>query len=124
MEEPDFALDTALTDGTVLIRMRGELDLATVGQLRDEIERTFTAPRQRLVLDCRELTFMDSTGVTLMLSLHRAAGRDGLHFMVAPGDGAARALLQLTGLVEHLTLVDDPSIGWLSARHADGTGRD
>ena len=106
--KPHLEIETADVDGTVVIRVRGELDLATVDLLQREIDQTFTASSPHLILDCRELTFVDSTGMSLMLMVHREVGRDGTRFAVVPGDGAVRTLLGLTGLDQHLTMVDDP----------------
>ena len=82
---------------------RGELDLVTVETLRaalDGIEST-----ERLVLDLRSLSFIDSTGLHRLVALHQRAQRDGLRLtLVAPAAPVDRAI-QLCGLDTELPFV-------------------
>src|SRR5882757_8598191 len=70
-----FAVDVQRRNDVAIVQPHGELDLATVETLRaalDGIERA-----GRLVLDLRGLSFIDSTGLRLLVSLHQRAQRDG-----------------------------------------------
>ena len=82
---------------------RGELDLVTVETLRaalDGIEST-----ERLVLDLRSLSFIDSSGLHLLVALHQRAQRDGLRLtLVAPAAPVDRAI-RLCGLDTELPFV-------------------
>lgn len=93
---------------TAVVEVRGELDLATVEMLEHEIEAVLVHPVQRLILDCRRLDFMDSSGVSLLLRLHRESGRDGMALAVVAGHGAVHQVLQITGVASRLPLLDDP----------------
>ena len=82
---------------------RGELDLVTVETLRAALDGIESA--ERLVLDLRGLSFMDSTGLHLLVALHRRAQRDGLQLtLVAPAAPVDRAI-QLCGLDQELPFV-------------------
>jgi anti-anti-sigma factor len=96
-----FEIDVRPARSRVIVTPRGELDLATVGGLEAEVTdlraRGFTA----VVLDLRELTFMDSTGLRLLLRLDEAALADGWSFaIVDDGGGPVRRLLELTCLTQ------------------------
>jgi anti-anti-sigma factor len=98
-----FAVEAQRRDGVAIVQPRGELDLVTVEMLRaalDDIEGT-----ERLVLDLRGLSFMDSTGLQLLVALHQRAQRDGLHLtLVAPTAPVDRAV-ELCGLDTQLPFV-------------------
>lgn len=84
----------------------GELDLATVEQLNAEIVTLRSSGLTAIVLDLRELTFMDSTGLRLLLSLDAAARSDGFQFSIIDADGPVRRLLELTRLDGRFQRVD------------------
>jgi anti-sigma B factor antagonist len=93
----DFDLTTVRdTNGPLRILVRGELDLASAGQLEAALEDPGDGA---VVVDLRGLTFMDSTGVRTLLQATEDAGREGrdLRFLVPP-DGEARRTLTETGI--------------------------
>ena len=99
-----FAVEVQRRDRDVaIVRPRGELDLATVETLRTALEN-IERPR-RLMLDLRNLSFIDSTGLHLLVELHRRARRDGFQLtLVAPTAPADRAI-RLCGLEKTLPFV-------------------
>jgi len=76
----------------------GELDLVTVEELGTEIDQLRSDGIAAIVLDLRQLSFMDSTGLRLLLSLDAAARSDGFDFSIVDGEGPVRRLLELTRL--------------------------
>lgn len=103
MTDLDFELTIGRAAGrTLCVVVRGELDLATAGRLEAALADP-TAERVRV--DLRGLTFMDSTGVRTLLQATedaRGAGRD-LRFRM-PEDGDARVVLMETGIAALLPL--------------------
>ena len=86
MADLDFDLTVARDDrGACRLTLRGELDLATVPRL----EHALANAGEDVVLDLRGLTFMDSTGVRVLLEAAEAAG-PGLRMIVAGGRRGAR----------------------------------
>lgn len=85
----------------VVVALGGELDLATSERAerwaRALYERGFTS----LAFDLRDLTFIDSSGIRLLLTLDELAACDGFRFAIVERDGPVRRLLQLTGLTDH-----------------------
>ena len=73
----------------------GELDRATVPQLRAQIDELRESGFEHLVLDLRQLTFMDSSGVALILDEDLAARRDGRDFVLINGAPAIQRVLQI-----------------------------
>lgn len=95
-----FTVDVFRDGAAVVVAPRGELDLATVNQLRNELARHARAPV--LVLDLRGLTFMDSSGVALVLEQQRSAEVENSDFRLVPGRPAVQRLFEMTKLAPHL----------------------
>lgn len=89
------------------MQARGELDLATAETL-DAALNDIDGARQ-VSLDLRRLSFIDSTGLRLLMSLDQRARRDGFELsLVAPEPPADRPI-QLCGLDKVLPFVAAPS---------------
>jgi anti-sigma B factor antagonist len=69
----------------VVVRPRGELDMATVGQVEQELRHLRRSGFRTLVLDLGGLTFMDSTGLHLAMRWANDAAQDGFSFEIEPG---------------------------------------
>ena len=101
---PIFSIEEeTLADGTRVMTVRGELDLATGPGLGQRIRRPLFWERvERVVVDLSGVTFIDSSGASALLlsrSHARALGR-AITF-VCP-DGRALRRLQIYGLAEML----------------------
>jgi anti-anti-sigma factor len=89
----------------------GELDLSTAALLDDEIDELFSVGWPEVTVDLRELDFMDSSGLHVLLrARHRADGEPGrLHVVVDPGP--VQRLLRLAGADVPLGLADGGGTG-------------
>lgn len=99
------------SDATALIRLHGELDLATAPQLSEAVATVLDARPRSLAVDLRELTFVDSTGLNVLVAAHRRAQADGCAFVVLAARGAALRAIQVTGVDRIFEVeVDEASI--------------
>jgi anti-sigma B factor antagonist len=104
-----FAVEVQRRGDVAIVRPRHELDLTTIGTLRAALDGIKGSAR--LVLDLRDLSFMDSTGVHLLLELHQRARHRGFELsLVAPAPPADRAI-RLCGLDEELPFVSGDAGG-------------
>lgn len=106
MPNPDVLRVTVepLEDGR-LIRAVGEVDLSTAPALRRELEAA-RVEADTVLLDLSDVTFIDSTGLHLLLDAsHGSAVTDWSFFLVRPSE-AVRRLIELSGTADLLTLVD------------------
>ena len=88
--------------------LSGELDLASAEELEGELKQLEAAEPPLLVLDLRELEFMDSTGLrTVIAADARARDRGGRLVVVRARDEVDR-VFRLTRMDQHLELVDEP----------------
>jgi anti-sigma B factor antagonist len=91
-----------------VIAVSGELDLASSPQLEEELDRATASGAQLVVVDLRQLEFMDSTGLSVLIRAHRRAEEHGQRFALVRGSQQVQRLLSLTGVAERMTLVDTP----------------
>lgn len=85
---------------------RGALDVATASVLEEQLAELRAAGFRRLLIDLRELRFMDSTGLRLVLRWDAAARSDGFELGVMAGGPAIQRVFELTGTLERLPFVD------------------
>lgn len=89
-----------------VLEVSGELDLAAAASLEEELERALSSGSQLIVIDLKDLDFIDSTGLSVLVRAHQQAQEAGLEMgLVNPGAQVER-LLSLTGLASRLTLSD------------------
>lgn len=92
----------------VVVIAAGEIDLATSPQLREALLNP-AAHAANVVLDLREVTFIDSSGLGVIVGQHKRAQERDEQFAVAVGGAAAvQRILELSGLVKVLDIVADP----------------
>lgn len=79
-----------LADGAIVVRVEGELDLATSGALEEALD---AANGGRLVIDLGGCTFVDSSAVRVLVSAARSAEESGRTVsLVARDPGILRVL--------------------------------
>jgi anti-sigma B factor antagonist len=91
---------------TSIVRLYGEFDLAAEKRFADELGALLDGGTATLVLDLRGLTFMDSTGLRMLVSVNNRSGEDGFDFAVLCDDGSVRNVLRETGLDRVLPVVE------------------
>jgi anti-anti-sigma factor len=87
----------------VRVRPVGELDLATVPVVEAELAELWAVGFTQVVLDLREVRFLDSTGLRLLMSWHERSTADGCAFSLIAGPPAVQRVLELVGVADRLT---------------------
>jgi anti-anti-sigma factor len=62
-----------------------------------------------VVLDLREVGFMDTSGLRYVLELNDRAARDGFQLRLVRGPAAVQRVFEVSGLDSRLPFVDDPA---------------
>jgi anti-anti-sigma factor len=88
------------------IRPCGELDVATAGGVQRELERVEATDARSIVVDLSGLTFMDSTGVRLVLSARARSRADANRLALLRGPAAVQRTLELCGVDGLLPFAD------------------
>jgi len=103
-----FSVETdSLGEGTV-VSLSGDLDLSTAKRAEQAIEDAEKASPPLLVIDLRGLSFMDSTGLRVVVSADKRAARGNRRLVIVQGPAAVRRVFEITRLDERLTIVDTP----------------
>jgi anti-anti-sigma factor len=91
-----------------VVVVSGELDLASGPELEEVLDRFSGPPTELLIIDLREVDFMDSTGLSIIVKAHQRFADDGRRLGLVKGSSQVQRLLDLTGVAERLPLVDTP----------------
>jgi anti-sigma B factor antagonist len=92
--------------GQRVIRVGGELDLATVPTLAEELDAALNSPSNAVVVDMSELEFIDSTGIAVIVrAIGTSNGSARLKFVPSRAEGVNR-VLEMTGVSERMTLAE------------------
>jgi anti-anti-sigma factor len=102
---------------TVVLDVRGELCLATTRIIRERLEELDCA-FARLILDLRRVTFIDSTGIGLLVRMQSRAQSEGFDFAISVAGTVSRTL-RLVGLHDQLNQIAGEEIERLLA---EGSG--
>jgi len=105
-----FSIAVRQSDAQVVVAASGDIDLATVDRVNAALG---DASGRLLVLDLREVTFLDTSGLRLVLDHHRRACRGGRRFALLSGPPQVQRLFDIAGITDHLDFLNglDPSDG-------------
>lgn len=92
----------------VLLALVGELDISSAPTLERELRRAEDGAPSVLVLDLRELRFMDSTGLRLVLGADARARREGRRLAIVRGGETIDRVFRIAIPDGRLEMVDDP----------------
>ncbi len=103
-----FTCEVVRNGGHDCVRPTGDLDLDTVHRVESALGGLREEGSGNLVLDLRGLTFMDSTGLRLVIRWHTAAQDEGFRFAIVPGPEIVQRVFRLTGMDAHLPVAEPP----------------
>ena len=95
-----FTLRLEQLDDELVVWLGGEMDLATAPRLRDCFQRQLPEPlgAKRVVIDLAALDFIDSTGLSALLSAQRRVRRSGVELVLRSPTYRVFRVLEMTGL--------------------------
>ena len=80
------------------IALAGELDVAGVDRVQHELERVGASDALSIVVDLSGLTFMDSTGVRLLIQAQARSRADSDRLMLLRGPADVQRVFALCGV--------------------------
>jgi anti-sigma B factor antagonist len=101
-------IDSRSEDGRLVIRLDGELDMASAPLLEAALEDAETDATSELVLDLEQLRFMDSTGLRIILLARARRQSRGQELALTTGSSQVQRLLAVSGVGEHLRVISTP----------------
>jgi anti-anti-sigma factor len=100
-----FLVDVRRDGDDAIVAVTGEVDIATGPTLWSRIQRAMADGASRLVIDLAGTTFMDSTGLAIIIRAAGVHGADNVY--VRSPQPRVLALFELTGLRRHILIVAD-----------------
>jgi anti-anti-sigma factor len=110
-DDRGLGVEETIVDGVVMLHVRGELDVATSWQLRTRLlaalgERDYST----VAIDMAGITFMDSSGLGLLLGLGEELRRRDVTLEVRAPSPSVRRVLALAGLEDRAFVVEDTAL--------------
>lgn len=103
---PPFAIHVTVTAEARVVSPRGELDLLTGDELGTALGE---GNGRRTIVDFREVTFIDSSGISVLLQAAREAEGRGERLSCIEGPPEVHRVLQITGIDQMLDWVAAPA---------------
>lgn len=94
---------------TAVLALAGEFDLASEEEFRERVQEARRDGLRRIVLDLRLVTFIDSTGLRLVLAAWERSRNEGFELVLVRGSEAVQRVLEMTGMEDVLPMVDEVS---------------
>ena len=103
-----FSVQSSRVAGGVMLVLRGELDLRTAS-VAEEALADAEQSHELVALDLRHLSFMDSTGLRLIIAAEQRARQSGHRPVIVQGPPWVQRLFEVTGIDGWLDVRSDPS---------------
>ena len=107
--DSDFRVETHTTGRVTTLTAIGELDLVSSPVLQEELDRAIGSDAEVIVLDLRRLSFMDSTGLHVLVKGQQRAHEASRRLVLTKGSEQVQRLLDLTHVAELMSFVDSPA---------------
>ena len=91
------------------VGLGGELDVSKAYTMDEELKAIERLQPSVIVLDLRELRFVDSSGLARILAAQRRAAKGHWRLCVVRGCANVQRILALSALDTTLDLIDDPA---------------
>ena len=104
--EPEFHLTTGVCEGVQVVAVSGEVDLATSPVLKDALMPWVEAWHRLVVVDLSHVTFLDSSGMSVLTVFHKRFLQCGGELRVVVTEPGVKRVLEIAGLDAVLLLYD------------------
>jgi anti-anti-sigma factor len=102
-----FEIQVRREPNSTILELTGEFDASCVLRYERQFRETVEDPPKRVVIDMRQVTFIDSTGIALLLRSETASRQDGFKLQILRSPAAAvQSALEASGLERLLPFVE------------------
>jgi anti-sigma B factor antagonist len=119
---PSLRLSSRTKGAITVAELAGELDIASVPALREELLSLLQRGSSRLVIDLSKVSFCDASGLAVLVSTGRRARLLGGFLRLAAVSPQVGRVLQMTGLERNLATfptVEAAAAGARAAQHGE-----
>jgi anti-sigma B factor antagonist len=104
--EMAFEIVEDTTGELPVVAVRGEIDIVTAPKLQDALLSSFNASSPRGVVDLSEVTFLDSTGLSVLVTAQKQCRDFGGGLELVITSDAVLRVFEITGLAQHFDIVE------------------
>jgi anti-sigma B factor antagonist len=104
-----FEIDVTEDDESTLVRVTGEIDLATSPQLREALDRAIGDGVALVRLDMTGVTFLDSSGISVLVDAQQRLQDDSARLVLHGVGDRIKRVLEISGLGSFFELSDQPA---------------
>jgi anti-sigma B factor antagonist len=104
LQRPGLSVELLALERETVLVLRGEFDLTGLDVFRDAVAQV--SPSHSMVVDLRELTFLDSSGLGALVVLHERARSEGWSLVLSAPQPPVAMVLRISGLSQRLTVID------------------
>jgi len=104
-EVAQFEVAVPEQPGVAVLKVRGEIDVASAPDFRASLSDVIGGGPQLVIVDMSEVSFMDSTGLGVLISAEKQIRHAGMDLRLVVTHPQIRKLLELTGLDDVFTVV-------------------
>jgi anti-anti-sigma factor len=102
-------LHTTVTDGVLVARVEGEIDLSNADKIRAALMQEMSNALLGLVFDLTEVEYLDSAGIRVIYSLNEDLGTRGQQMrLVVPDGSVISTVLELVDISSKVGTVRNP----------------
>ncbi len=116
MEIDDFGVEVSYFDGVVVLAVQGDIDLVSRPVLQTALDEF--GPATHVILDCVRASFIDSSGINLLIEESHRRELSGGSLRVRNSVFPVRQVVELTGLINLFELDNGdgtPDLGPITA---------
>jgi len=103
----ELKLATQTRGLAAIVRLGGTLDLHGAPDFDGEIDRLLRGTTREIIVDLRQIEFMDSVALRSLVRAHRKALQAGVPLWIVRGGPPVAQVLRMTGLDMALPLIDE-----------------
>lgn len=94
----DLKIDVKEENSQAIMQLRGEIDIYTATQLKDDLNDLVSEPNNKVIVDLKDVTYMDSTGLGTFVSALKHAETAKTTMTLIRANERLYRLFQVTGL--------------------------
>ncbi|WHH56865.1 STAS domain-containing protein [Petroclostridium sp. X23] len=87
-----------VNDSVIIVALSGEIDISTIGELKDKLYDIITKNEKSLKLDCMNLNYIDSTGLGVLVGALKKVKHNNKDIVLVNLKSNIKKLFLITGL--------------------------
>jgi anti-sigma B factor antagonist len=99
--------DTTERGDGYVVELSGELDISSAASVESRLMELEKREPQRLILDLTRVSFIDSTGLSMIINADGRARKRGSRLTIVSGEGVPRRILRTVGLEDRLDVLSE-----------------